>query len=162
MNLHQVHAHRRAFLSSKGLDPEDATLWGVKWVQLKPDMSFESYIDLALEAGITEPGMIGCGAGQYQMGRYGDKGDYRVGNCRFITKEQNTSERLDNGGYVRGAIKIAEKLSKQFCVVSPSGVVHEGLNLSAFCREHGLTLSNMSNVCNGKTEHHKQWRGRYQ
>lgn len=43
-------------------------------------------------------------------------------------------------------------------IVSPEGVLYDEVSsLSAFCREHGLTQSKMSNVCNGYSKHHKNW-----
>ena len=43
------------------------------------------------DAGITIHD-VGIYAGNYVLGRYKDTGDYIVGNCRFITQEQNAYE----------------------------------------------------------------------
>jgi hypothetical protein len=37
------------------------------------------------------------------MGRLGDIGDYKIGNCRFITMKQNVLEKIINGGSYRGS-----------------------------------------------------------
>ena len=49
------------------------------------------YCQLLEDAGITAAD-IGQKLHLYQLGRYGDKGDYEVGNCRFITMRENLSE----------------------------------------------------------------------
>ena len=43
------------------------------------------------EAGITIWD-VGQGKGAYCLGRYGDKGPYTMGNCRFITHRENGRE----------------------------------------------------------------------
>jgi len=43
------------------------------------------------EAGITVD-QIGLRKEEYVLGRYGDTGNYDMGNCRFITREENRSE----------------------------------------------------------------------
>ena len=49
-------------------------------------------LQLLSEAGITAND-IGHKSHQYALGRYGDTGNYEVGNCRFITVRQNSQER---------------------------------------------------------------------
>jgi hypothetical protein len=51
----------------------------------------EDIVNLLDEAGITIWD-VGLGKGAYCLGRYGDKGDYTLGNCRFITHQQNGLE----------------------------------------------------------------------
>lgn len=113
---------------------------------------------MAVEAGISDPDSIGRKSGQYQMGRYGDKGIYEKGNCRFITREQNQLERVLNGGM----IDQQTSMSKRFRIVSPSGVVYNGSNLYAFCGEHSLDQGSMAAVCRGKYKQHKGWKGCYE
>jgi len=43
------------------------------------------------EAGITVD-QIGLRKEEYVLGRYGDTGNYDMGNCRFITRAENLSE----------------------------------------------------------------------
>jgi hypothetical protein len=43
------------------------------------------------EAGITIFG-VGKTSNEYQLSRYGDTGDYEMGNCRFITRTENLKE----------------------------------------------------------------------
>lgn len=44
---------------------------------------------LLQEAGIT---IWDVGNAKYVLGRYGDTGDYEIGNCRFITQKENIAE----------------------------------------------------------------------
>lgn len=45
-------------------------------------------------------------------------------------------------------------------LVSPDGEIHVVQSLSAFCREHDLMQSHMTNVIHKKRRHHKGWTGR--
>lgn len=165
-----INQQRRAFLSLTGLDPNDVIAWGHKFRDLgfnsdnkgvRCTLTFEEYVRLAIEAGVNKPSLIGRSTGEFQMGRLGDTGDYSPGNCRFITMEQNKIECKLNGGSSRQASKIRVKLSKRYRVVSPSGVVYEGLNLKAFCLEHNLHNGTMSQVLRGILTQHKGWTGTY-
>lgn len=171
---------KRQHLSSIGLNPEDVEAWYSKWDNLKNNskwyckffLSFEQYTSLAAEAGLTIPDQIGKSSGSYCMGRIGDKGDYELGNCRFITQRQNQLERKLNGGSAsskRGATKFdrpdilsqSTKISKTYRVKSPSGEIFEGSNLKEFCKENGLNQGNMSRVCAGSLNQTKGWTGEY-
>lgn len=105
---------RRDFLTSKGLSPDDIHSWRRKWndhkqnTKKKGDVSvltFEDYINLALNAGIGLD-QIGQRPEQYCLGRYKDVGIYDTENCRFITQTQNQVERRENGGLESAANKI--------------------------------------------------------
>ena len=48
-------------------------------------------------------------------------------------------------------------ISKPFSIVSPDGILHEGTNLSAFCKENGLNNSHIHKVINGKSKSAKGW-----
>jgi hypothetical protein len=61
---------------------------------------------LAKRAKLTRPDDIGKAPHHYAMARKGDAGDYEVGNCRFITVEQNTWEKTVNGGSYVAAEKL--------------------------------------------------------
>ena len=71
----------------------------------------EDVISLLNEAGIT-PDNIGVHRGQYHLSRYGDKGRYVYGNCRFITMEENLSERVAVGGNYKRTQEHKDALSK--------------------------------------------------
>lgn len=178
MSYKVQRANRREHLSNIGLNPDDLEQWRYKWNNLICgskgrnvicDLSFEQYTQLAVNAGINSPGQIGQKPGTYQMGRYGDQGDYILGNCRFILQSQNIEERGTNGGNAsistklkgRDAFWVAKTKSKQFQVTSPDGVVYDGENLNQFCKDHGLVQGCMANVCRGVSRHHKGWIGRY-
>lgn len=53
--------------------------------------------------------------------------------------------------------KLANTLSKEFCVVDPMGKIHTGRNLTEFCIEYGLSRPNLHKVFNGERPHHKGW-----
>jgi hypothetical protein len=127
-------------------------------------LSLEQYIRMAEDAGIG-PEQIGRRRGEYCVGRLGDQGGYFVGNCRFITVEQNHKEKVQNGGHARASAKVRgkpnTKLAKRFILTSPEGVVYEGSNVSEFCRKHGLDQPNVSALCRGALKKHKGWTGEY-
>ena len=113
-----IKAERRARLSLLGFNPDDYDVWREKWRDLKNsaasrdiecELSFSSYLDLAVIAGIDHPSQIGRGRGQFQMARPTDAGPYAVGNCRFVTMEQNQQERKLNGGTAIAVEKTARK-----------------------------------------------------
>lgn len=93
-----------------------------KWRNLKNNvvhrnveclLSFKQYVRLARKAGIDHPDQIGNYRGDYQMARYGDTGNYVLGNCRFITKEENLKELVENGGHARGRLTVGPKISRK-------------------------------------------------
>ena len=53
-------------------------------------LTFKEYVDLVREAGIKSSDIGSCG---YHLARYEDRGDYQVGNCRFIPRQANMDER---------------------------------------------------------------------
>jgi hypothetical protein len=60
--------------------------------QIGIDMSFDEFCQLMVDAGVKSS-QLGRGRNDYQLARYGDDGDYVVGNCRFITQLENARER---------------------------------------------------------------------
>ena len=97
---------RRDHLKKIGLDPFEVQMWSKNWSNLKSGakrvgrvctLTFEEYTDLAQMAGMTKAEQVDKrNDDDYQMGRIGDRGDYVWGNCRFITKRQNLTERWEN------------------------------------------------------------------
>lgn len=175
---------RVVWMVANGFNPTDVKTWRLMWQRLKYHAStrnigchltFEDYLTLAKNAGIYDPEMIGRTKGSYQLGRYGDKGDYTPDNCRFITKELNRLEMTLNGGddamakSLRGRSKQthsgvksqSEKVSKWFKVISPDGEEFVGKNLTDFCKQYGLNRGNMSSVCRGEMTSYKGWFGEY-
>lgn len=53
---------------------------------------------------------------------------------------------------------VKQSKGKLWKVIDPSGNEQIVDNLTAFCKENGLTGSVMSGVANGKYSHHKQWK----
>lgn len=79
-----------------------------------------------------------------------------VNHIRDLSRyELQLRQFLGDEVYEMGCLKIKYRYPP---IVSPDGVVYDKVtSLSAFCREHLLTQSKMSNVCNGYTKHHKGW-----
>ncbi|NNK83874.1 MAG: hypothetical protein HKO92_12180 [Flavobacteriaceae bacterium] len=67
-----------------------------KYSNIKFLLTYEEYLEKAIEAGITSPNEIGIKGYQFQLARYKDQGDYTVDNCRFITKTENIRERNEH------------------------------------------------------------------
>lgn len=75
---------------------------------------------------------------------------------RSSTDEQRASfERNKNSP--QAIAKRAAKKARRYIATSPSGEVHNILNLCAFAREHGLQQGHMVAVAKGKRSHHKGW-----
>lgn len=149
-----------------GFDVDDANLWRKKFITLRSSahnhgtachLTFKQYMRLAKRAGLESPDEIGNTRGKFQMSRIGDTGLYEWGNCRFLTQQENLSEKKINGGYARQA----EAQGKPFKVRSPDGIVHTGRNMREFCRQRGLNQSKLSAVCRGAHSHHYGWTGKY-
>lgn len=54
-----------------------------------------------------------------------------------------------------------ENGAKDYILTSPEGIEYEVHNLTAFCREHGLTQQPLGAVALGKRNHHKGWKARF-
>lgn len=181
--MNSKKAQRSSYLMSIGFPPSDVDIWQTKWMALKNrtysgvgcSLTFEDYVSLAKQAGLTSPDQIGLSSYQYHMARYGDKGSYSLDNCRFIPVRQNQLERIMNGGTQSvkdklssrnkhndaNVARVSNKISKDFRLVAPDGSVHFGRNLKEFCKENNIPYGNMSMVCNGKLVHTKGWTGSY-
>lgn len=58
------------------------------------------------------------------------------------------------------SMAVASRI-KTYTVTDPQGLEREVLNLSKFCKEHGLLQSHMTAVASGKRPHHKGWTCRH-
>jgi hypothetical protein len=114
---------KEVILIELGLDPGDARQWAEKRQTLKRNtaskpykclLTFEQYVRLAVEAGLSSPSQVGRVRGSYQMARLGDIGNYEVGNCRFILQSENIAEKKVNGGTARAAEKKTGR-TKETC-----------------------------------------------
>jgi len=59
-------------------------------------------------------------------------------------------------GQIGGKI-TAEKYARSFVIKSPNGEIISTKNITKFCEQHGLDVSNIIRVINGKQKHHKGW-----
>ena len=66
---------------------------------------------------------------------------YSPDYCQFVTKKENSTQALQ----------------RPFKIKSPEGVVVSGVNVRKFCRENGLTNSQVIRLLNGKCKCHKGW-----
>lgn len=64
--------------------------WNAKRHGLKCLLTFNEYADLAREAGIKSSDI---GPGAFHLARHQDRGDYQIGNCRFIPYTANAAEK---------------------------------------------------------------------
>ena len=123
------------------------------------------------EFGIPRETLIECGK---RNGKYAK--DNKIGLFSLTSKEKNkigklggnkakqmgvgihshTKEQKSENGKLGGMI-TAEKTSRYFELLSPTGKLHTGKNMTEFCRKNNLTPSAVCNVLNGKVKHHKGW-----
>ena len=151
MNRTETRNLRKDHMVKIGLNPDHISDWRKKWKGLKQTsvtrgsefkLSFEEYVTIAVESGLTHYSQIGRRFGEHGMARYGDEGAYEYGNCRFITTTDNIAERSVNGGTQRQV----EKMSQRFRAVSPTGEVYVGDNLTKFTREMGLSSDYLGKI----------------
>jgi hypothetical protein len=114
----KIKVSRENFLCEYGFHIFDYPKWKNKWSNhvkqarlkgIESHISFEDYVSLAKEAGLTSVHQIGQHAGQYQLGRFTDRGNYHRDSCRFITVQKNQDERKLNGGTAVAVEKAAQK-----------------------------------------------------
>lgn len=113
-----------AAMTEVGFDANEASDWYQKFRGhrksasargIQSTLSFDQYLSLAKEAGLTSSEQIGKQGRQHVLGRVGDIGSYEVGNCRFITSVQNRQELHENGGLqshyasMRGSTKASNE-----------------------------------------------------
>jgi group I intron endonuclease len=67
-----------------------------------------------------------------------------------------TSKQKSENGRIGGLIR-AEQTARYFELLSPSGQLYTGKNMTDFCRKNNLTPSAVCNVLNEKVKHHKGW-----
>lgn len=78
--------------------------------------------------------------------RKGDAGNYEPSNVYLGTNQQN----------------IEEAKAKHYSFISPEGEVVEVYNLRKFCKENGLSASNMCWLAKGKHKSCKGWKANIQ
>ena len=78
--------------------------------------------------------------------------------------EETIKKRVEKNRGQRRTPEQRERQSKAkagrvcYNLVSPSGELHNVTCIARFAREHNLTRSLVSKVCNGQRSHHKGWR----
>lgn len=148
---------RAVYLQEVGLNPDDLITWVKKWhafelhcKQFKKEnsLTFYTYIQLAVEAGISSPLQIGRSQNSYQLGRYGDKGGYSLTNCRFITKKENLDERKTTGAIARAIAtrKAYDTARRKIYRAEKDGVVLVTKGLKEMSELIGAASSNICNA----------------
>lgn len=91
----------------------------------------------------------------------GDKHNNHWENLEWVTYQENTLHAIHvlkrHGSLSNKGRKGVGCKPKGFKFISPEGALVEGVNLLAFCKEHGLTQSAMARVLHGKALMHKGW-----
>lgn len=59
---------------------------------IKCNLTFEEYCQLVDDAGLVSS-QLGFTGQDYVLARYKDSGNYEIGNCRFITQQENSDEK---------------------------------------------------------------------
>lgn len=150
-----LYAERSSTVVSCGLSIEDTRAWYNKYRTLTMNakqkgnqnlLSFRQYLKLAVKAGLTSPTQIGNTSGSYQMSRVGDSGDYEVGNCRFLTLEENHAEKHKNGGYKRQAEKLRGRTKE-----THSGLMGASLKMRGRTKETDRGVAEGARKRSGRT-----------
>lgn len=76
--------------------------------------------------------------------------EMEVGIHALSSKQKSEYGKM--GGLVRG-----EQTARYFELISPSGQLYTGKNMTDFCRKNDLTPSAVCNLLNEKVKHHKGW-----
>lgn len=76
--------------------------WNAKRNGRRCLLSYGEYVLLVRDAGIKSSDI---GPGRYHLARYGDQGNYEIGNCRFIPHHENAAEMVPNPAAISAALK---------------------------------------------------------
>ena len=126
------------------------------WRQKKKRDNFylspSELISLLDEAGITIDD-VGIYKGKYHLARYGDTGDYVIGNCRFITIEENIAERKISE---EGRQRIKETRNPVGSIIdTPHGVF---LSMKAGARAIGMSSNGLKGRIQSTDPKWSQWK----
>lgn len=80
-------------------------------------LTFDEFCTLLKDAGITSS-QLGFTGDNYVLARYGDKGNYEVGNCRFITQIENAKEKTVTDKSREASRNNAAKMNQQNALLS--------------------------------------------
>ena len=80
-------------------------------------LTFEDFCSLVREAGLTSS-QLGFSGNKYVLARYGDKGGYELGNCRFITQKENADEKVITDKSREASRNNAIKMNQQNALLS--------------------------------------------
>lgn len=103
------------------------------------DSDYKNFEDWSLSNGYSD-GLT--------IDRINSDGNYCPNNCRWISLSENSS-RANIGRH-----KNKTKLINPYAI-SPDGTVYEIDNISKFCKEHNLNISNVSAALHGRCQYKK-------
>ena len=89
---------------------------------LRCDLSYEDFCELVSQGGLVSSQLGFTGEG-YVLARYNDKGDYTIGNCRFITHKENVAEKQ-----ISECSRKTSQRNVQKAIISQKGLSHEELS----------------------------------
>jgi group I intron endonuclease len=91
----------------------------------------------------------------------------RISNRKGVHLSDETKEKLRQANLGENSPRFGKKQPQSFVdrmsktyhgVVSPDGIIYSPvINMSAFCREHGLDTGSMAHLMKGETKSHKGW-----
>lgn len=102
---------------------------------LKCELTFEEYIRLVNDAGLKSSD-LGFTGKKYVLARIGDTGNYKFGNCRFITQKENVHEKVLTEKAIRTSKNnIKKAIEKNKSDTNIGTKISEGIKNSKKCQE---------------------------
>lgn len=105
-------------------------------------LRLEDYCKLIYDAGIkvSDIGWGKSGGNKYVLGRYHDIGPYAVGNCRFITQQENINEAVRDGKwythYINASGPIVNPPKKErFCKICGAPIDKRAAGKTKLCQK---------------------------
>lgn len=80
-------------------------------------LTFDDFCSLVRDAGLVSS-QLGFSGSKYVLARYGDKGGYELGNCRFITQAENAKEKIITDKSREASRNNAIKMNQQNALLS--------------------------------------------
>ena len=77
------------------------------------------------------------------------KGKKRSEETRYKISESKKGKKLSEERVL--------KMSKPFKLLSPQGLIFEGINIRKFCRKNNLNVSHICDIINNKRKSNKGW-----
>jgi hypothetical protein len=132
--------------------------WNAARRKIQFNLTYSEWLEIWTASGKLD--QRGKQAGGYVMSRFGDKGNYEIGNVHITTTEENTREgNLGKKKSTRHAAKLRKHLNK---VRKHSAVNADGrhfVSLAEAGRHFGLTASGIRKRCLSAFPMWRNWHG---